>query len=276
MNRAVPVVALFCVLSLGACSGGTAKGPKPDQPYGDAMETGQSVLDLGHPEQAEAQYRNALTRATLRDDVTAIHDAGFNLATALLAEDKPQKALESLSQTEALLSLHGYSAIEDLSVVRAAALYRLHDLIFAAEAANRAQHAADPDIRERALFLSGLIAADRQQVQILAADVQALTAFKGTTATIDARELAARLALLRGDATSSGAEALSVVQARRNVLDYRGMRRALLLAAAAADARGDGSAASVLRARETASLKAGEDVQSVTVTATASTSVHVQ
>ena len=126
------VCTALVVLTLGGCSSSTAtKGPKPDQPYEDAMDTGKAVYGIGQASQAEAQYRTAMDRALMRDDAVAIHEAGFNLATVLLAQDKPQKALQSLGETETALSLRNVSDTSDLAVIRAAALYRLHDTMFA-------------------------------------------------------------------------------------------------------------------------------------------------
>lgn len=250
MKRVLLGYAALTVLTLGGCSSSVTKGPKPDQPYEDAMDTGKSVYGIGQATQAEAQYRTAMDRALIRDDATAIHEAGFNLATVLLAEDEPQKALQSLGETETALSLRGVADTSDLAVIRAAALYRLHDTVFASQAVARALQSPDMGIRERAIYLSGLIAADLRQDTVLAQRMNDLSAFREISAQVDQQELAARLNLLRGQPELASSEALSVVKNRRDALDYRGMRRALALAADAADAAGHQRQAAVLRQQE--------------------------
>ncbi|GLQ64527.1 hypothetical protein NKW55_01505 [Gluconobacter kondonii] len=242
------------VLTLGGCSSSTAtKGAKPDQPYEDAMDTGKAVYGIGQASQAEAQYRTAMDRALMRDDAVAIHEAGFNLATVLLAQDKPQKALQSLGETETALSLRNVSDTSDLAVIRAAALYRLHDTVFASQAVQRALQSSDRGIRERALYLSGLIAADQKQSAALRQRANDLATFHDNEATIDRQELLARLHLSQGQPELASNEALSVVKSRRDALDYRGMRQALTLAADAAEAAGHSRQAEALRQQESAS-----------------------
>ncbi|MFT8612985.1 MAG: hypothetical protein ABF727_10155 [Gluconobacter oxydans] len=251
MRRFLLACTGLMVLTLGGCSSSTAtKGPKPDQPYEDAMDTGKSVYGIGQATQAEAQYRTAMDRALMRDDAPSIHEAGFNLATVLLAEDEPQKALQSLGETEAALSLRGVSDTSDLAVIRAAALYRLHDTVFASQAVARALQSPDMGIRERALYLSGLIAADLRQDTVLAQRVNDLAAFRESSAQVDRQELTARLNLLRGQPELASSEALSVAKSRRDALDYRGMRRALTLAADASEAAGHQPQAAALRQQE--------------------------
>lgn len=264
MKRALLACTGLMVLTLGGCSSTATKGSKPDQPYEDAMETGKSVYEIGQATQAEAQYRTAMGRALMRDDAGAIHEAGFNLATVLLAEDEPQKALKSLAETEAALSLRGVADTSDLAVIRAAALYRLHDTVFASQAVGRALQSPDPGIRERALYLSGLIAADLRQDNVLAQRVNDLAVFRETVAQVDRQELTARLNLLRGQPELAYSAALLVVKSRRDALDYRGMRRALTLAADAAEASGHQPQAMALRQQEkiseqVAAKQAGDD-----------------
>ncbi|GBR45948.1 hypothetical protein [Gluconobacter roseus] len=251
MNRVLLGCTALMVLTLAGCSSSTAtKGPKPDQPYEDAMDTGKSVYEIGQASQAEAQYRTAMDRALMRDDAAGIHEAGFNLATVLLAQDQPRKALQSLSTTEAALSLRNFSDTSDLAVIRAAALYRLHDTVFASQAVDRALQSSDMGIRERALYLSGLIAADLRQDTVLDRRVNDLAGFHTTSATVDQQELTARLNLLRRQPELAYSGALSVVKSRRDALDYRGMRRALTLAADAAEAAGHLPQATALRQEE--------------------------
>lgn len=254
MKRGLLACTALIVLTLDGCSSSNAtKGSKPDQPYEDAMDTGKTVYGIGQAAQAEAQYRTAMDRALMRDDAVAIHEAGFNLATVLLVQDKPRKALHSLGETETALSLRNVSDTSDLAVIRAAALYRLHDMMFASQAVDRALQSPDMGIRERALYLSGLIAADQKRDAVLAQRVNDLAAFHENGASVDRQELLARLELLQDQPELASDGALSVVKSRRDALDYRGMRRALTLAADAAEAAGHPRQAEALRQQESAS-----------------------
>ncbi|GBR69418.1 hypothetical protein [Gluconobacter kanchanaburiensis] len=271
MKRTLTGCAALIALLFGGCSSPrSAHSAKPDQPYENAMDTGKSVYEIGQSSQAEAQYRTAMDRALMRDDAVAIHEAGFNLATVLLAQDQPRKTLQSLGTTEAALSLRNYADTSDLAVIRAAALYRLHDTVFASQAVERALKSPDSSIRERALYLSGLIAADLKQNSVLASRVADLASFHDVAATVDRLELTARLNLLQMQPELAYGEALSVAQKRRDSLDYRGMRRALSLAADAAEAAGHLPQAQALRQQESISqqiaVKQAGDVPEVSST----------
>ncbi|MFT8950638.1 MAG: hypothetical protein ABF979_00055 [Gluconobacter sp.] len=242
---------LLC-LAMASCSSVT-KGPDPDQAYENAMDTGRSAFELGHPDQSESQYRAAMDRALIRDDAAQIHDAGFNLATALLEENKPADALTALDHTGKALKLRQYSQTSDLELVRSAALYRQHDLTGSEASALVALQSPDVGIRNRAAYLAGLGAADQGNVTQLARMEALLAPSKEPAAMLDHQDLAARLALLNRAPALALEQAMSLTQKRRDAQDYEGMRRALLVAAQAAEAQGDMNTAAALRQQELSS-----------------------
>ncbi|UMM07644.1 hypothetical protein MKW11_10495 [Gluconobacter frateurii] len=247
---------VLCLLMAGCSS--VSKGPDPDQAYENAMETGRSAFDLGHPDQSESQYRTAMDRALIRDDAPQIHDAGFNLATALLEENKPADALTALDRTERALKLRQYSQTSDLELVRSAALYRQHDLTGSEAFALTALQSPDVQVRNRAAYLVGLGAADQGDTTQLARMETVLAPSKEPAAMMDHQDLAARLTLLNHAPALAFGQAMSLTQKRRDAQDYEGMRRALLVAAQAAEAQGDMSTAAALRQQELSSRSVQE------------------
>ncbi|OAG74733.1 hypothetical protein A0J51_00271 [Gluconobacter japonicus] len=243
---------MFLCLLMAGCSS-VSKGPDPDQAYENAMETGRSAFELGHPDQSESQYRTAMDRALIRDDAPQIHDAGFNLATALLEENKPADALAALDRTQRALKLRQYSQTSDLELVRSAALYRQHDLTGSEASALTALQSPDVQVRNRAAYLAGLGAADQGDTTQLARMKTVLAPSKEPAAMMDHQDLAARLALLNHAPALAFGQAMSLTQKRRDAQDYEGMRRALLVAAQAAEAQGDMSTAAALRQQELSS-----------------------
>ena len=263
-------IMILCLLMAGCSS--VSKGPDPDQGYENAMETGRSAFELGHPDQSEIQYRTAMDRALIRDDAAQIHDAGFNLATALLEENKPADALTALDRTEKALKLRQYSKTNDLELVRSAALYRQHDLTGSEASALVALQSSDVQVRNRAAYLAGLGAADQKDATQLARMEALLAPSKETAAMLDHQDLAARLALLNHAPALALEQAMSLTQKRRDAQDYEGMRRALLVAAQAAEAQGDTSTAAALRQQELSSRSVQEtghvEKASITVSTT--------
>lgn len=263
--------AMFLCLLLAGCSS-VSKGPDPDQAYENAMETGRSAFELGHPDQSESQYHTAMDRALIRDNAAQIHDAGFNLATALLEENKPADALAALDRTEKALTLRQYGQTSDLELVRSAALYRQHDLTGSEAAALLALQSPDTTVRNRAAYLAGLSAADQGDTTQLTRMEALLAPSKEPAAMLDHQDLAARLALLNHAPALAFGQAMSLTQKRRDAQDYEGMRRALLVAAQAAEAQGDMSTAAALRQQELSSRSLQEtghvEKASITVSTT--------
>lgn len=206
-------------LLLAACAT-VPKGKPEDATLARLGHSGDIAFNLEEPRQAAEQYRAALKRAFTRDDAGAIADAGFNLATAELRAGEPREAMRTASDLRAELARRGL-ADADFDLISATALFRLHDLAAADRVAASLTTLADPALMNAAWFLRGLIADERGDREGLAKAAASLTPAADPA---DAAELRARLT---GDPTL----ALRAADLRRDELDYRGMARALSVAA---------------------------------------------
>lgn len=227
-------------MALAGCGGTGADLPREDSVYTGAMDAGRSAFDLAHPDQAQAQYENAYRRALMRDDATALGDAGYNLAVTILARGQAEKALDTVSRTRADLALRGHADVASLSAVQAAALYRLGRYPEALQVA-QAIRSTEPDLAERAAYLGGIAGDASGRADILSSSLARIRVKKGASRLwqADRAELSARLALRQGQGGVAVQEALRAVDLRRDLLDYRGMEQALDLAARGASLAGD-------------------------------------
>lgn len=251
--------ALLSVLGLAACASHPVTGPLPDEAYQTAMSTGKSAFDLGHPEEATRQYQQAFRRALLRDDAAALHDAGFNLATAQLEQQKAGPALQTLDQVRAALSLRQQGEAKDLAMLRSAVLLRLGRTAEALSAARVAQTSDISADRVRAGYLAGRAAFVLKNQGIVAQEAAALCAVKSPDQNnVDCLDLRVRQGLLQGQGGAILPQALVLAGQRRDAHDYAGMRDALSLAAEAAMQAGDRAKSNALKQRVLASRSASE------------------
>lgn len=256
--------ALGLALALAGCGGGQAVTQPGDATLSQDMDTAKDAVGLERLSVAEQQYRAAGQRAIARDDVTAIGDAGYNLATVQLDEGKAQDALATVTATRSALAMRGQAGDDaGLDLVQAGALRRLGRDTEAAGAATRATAAQDPDIVEKAQLIRGLIADDSGD-QTTLASVDAyfanLTGKLPDGWTADAREIAARnLLATGGSAQTAMQDAMQAATIRQTQVDYRNMARALGVAARAAGKAGNTQAASQLYARASQSAQQAGD-----------------
>ncbi len=245
------LAALACLALLSACGSRGPSGPQPlaDQPLDRSERAGRLALELERPEEALAQYRAALARARARDDAAAIGDNGYNLAVVELRLDRPRDSLATAQTIRAELGRRGVTPFPALLLAEAAAQYRLGRRDAADALAAEVARGDDADAALRAWFLRGLIADDRGDAATLAAAEAALAPSQEFGFRADREELAARLALRRGDAAGARAGAMRTSELRRDTLDFRGIARALGLAADAARAEGDTAGAADLYLR---------------------------
>ena len=208
---------LGILLVLAACSS-SPQPPPVDETLSGFGHAGDIAIGLEKPKQAAEQYRLALGRARERDDAAAIADAGFNLATAQLRDNQPTAALATAQQIRAELARRGRTDA-GLDLVTATGLFRAGRLEEADRWAGRLN--GTTPVANRARFLRGLIADERGDRAALAGAETAMTA------EADAGDRAELQARFRRDP----ALALAAADLRRNALDYRGMARALALAA---------------------------------------------
>ena len=211
--------AIILLAFVAGCSS-APKGPPQDATLSRLQHAGDIAYNLEHPDEAIEQYRAALSRARARDDAAAIADAGFNIATSELRAGKPKDAIQTAAALRAELALHGRVDLA-LDLVTATALFRLDDLAGADAAAAGLTGGKAEDLADAAWFLRGLIADARTD----------RSGLERVAASLSQRADAADIAELRARLTGDAALALRSADLRRDALDYRGMVRAIALAA---------------------------------------------
>jgi hypothetical protein len=252
-----PVLFSLVLLALAGCAGGREAAPQ-DPVLNQAMDSGRQSVVLERLSVAESQYRQAGRRALARDDAPAIGDAGYNLAVVLLAQDRPAEVLATVAATRDALAVRGRTDDDAaLDLVQATALYRLSRDAEAEPLAADAMGSPEPAIDEQAALLTGLIADARGDRATLATAIGRM-AHAGPIPPkweADEDELRARL-LVATDPAEARDLARRAADLRRGILEYRGMVRALLLAARAAARAGDAGGASALSIQARQSLGA--------------------
>lgn len=222
-------------------------------------DAGQAALALERPQQAVAQFRDALARAQERDDAAAIADFGFDLAVAELQANQPDAALKTANETAAELTRRGIAPVPALQLAEAVALYRTGQPARADVLAAQVEAATDPEAAARASFLRGLIADDAGNGAGLRAAGQKIAGVPGAEHEADAAELSARLALRDGDFPHARAHAEKAANLRRDLVDYRSLARSLALEARAAELAGDAAIAADLYLRAGRSAATQDD-----------------
>ena len=101
----------------------------------------------------------------MRDDLPAIADSGYNLTVAELRAGDAAAALRDARALRAELARAGYGDLPALDLVEATAAYRLGDSDQADQVAATVQACSDRDAAAQAVFLRGLIADERGDLQ---------------------------------------------------------------------------------------------------------------
>ncbi len=242
----------FCnvIISLSLSAGllsGCSSGPGEweDQRYATRMDAADSVFSLGYIQQARQHYADALERAFLIDDVQAIHDAGFNLATSELRLKDYQASLETLRRVSEALMVRGWTGGRqaDLHLVRASVFYAQTYWQHAGDEAKLARISPDDRIRFSAYALGGLAAAAQLDRAGLEEAITALAPSRNDKDQANLKELLTLRLILNRDWQPAAESAEGLVKIRREDMDYEAMRRALLLEAKALRAMGNEQAA---------------------------------
>lgn len=246
---------------LSACGGAKQEAPRPpeDQTLARHEQAGKIAYDLDRPDEAVAQFQAALTQAQARDDLKAIADLSFNLAVAQLRANRPQDALATTQQARAELTRRGSQPFPALLLAEATALYRLGQRGEADGVAAQVEGMGDPDAAAGASFLRGLIADEADDEAGLQAAVNRLSGAAAPLRVADRLELAARLQLRQQSFAQAQAAAMQAASLRQDGLDYRGMARALAVAALAAERTEDRELAADLYLRAGRSAAAQSD-----------------
>ena len=248
---------------LQACGGGQRPVAREDPILRLHADAASSAIALDRTQEAIGQYRQAFDRAVARDDYAAIGDYGYNLAVAQLSVNQPKEALASIRITRAELALRGPPSFPALDLAEATADYRLGERKKSDSIAAEVEAGTDPASAADAAFVRGLIADGRADAVGLDDAIARLGQPTSSNQQADLAELLARRDLSQGMFAVAAAEAERAADLRRDILDYRGMARALGVAANAEARAGDREAAAALYARAAQSAAASGDTESV-------------
>lgn len=225
-------------LTLSGCGGSKpADGAPPhDVKLEQTNTAGTQALSMDMPSVAVRQYTLALKRAYERDDSTAIGDTGYNLALAQMQAGDSKSALATVRDTRNELERRHAAIPTELVLVQAAAAYRTGDAVGADQAAQEVldRGGGSPGTAERAWYIKGIVAGGRGDRATLAQAIAAIPAAKSGSSDGDRDELQGRMALMDGRAMEAQSSFERSATDRQQMLDYRGMARALALAGDAA------------------------------------------
>lgn len=244
----------LCVLMLvGACS--SHPQHREDEQYALAMDTGHTIFERGYMSQAAIQYKKALQRAFASNDARGIHDAGYNLATSELRQNKLDECLATINTVSEALKVRGWSKQEDLHLVRSYALYGLKRWRDSEEEARQALLSQDVETHEQAYTVLGLNAAANQQQAALQEAIDHLQHYRDVAAQNNLLELRVHQRLMSGQWAEAVSLAAKLVKVREEGGDHRAMRRALFLQAHAYEKQGNIDQAEKIRQQIQDSIK---------------------
>lgn len=244
MNK-ICFFSLSALLMLGACS--SQHQVWEDEQYSLAMDTGHTIFNRGHMSQAAIQYNKAFQRALAANDAQGIHDAGYNLATAQLRQNKLDECLSTLDRVLAALSVRDWKKQEDLKLIRSYAFYGLKRWSSSEEEARQALTSQDVETQEQAHTVLGLNAAATQNKALLQEAIDHLSRYKEARAKSNLLELQSHYYLMAHDWPNAVTFTENLTKMREEAGDYRAMRRALLLQSQAYDGLGQFDKAAKLR-----------------------------
>ena len=223
----------FLVLSGCGSSAPKQKYPPLDEDLERFNRAGRQAFDKGRLQQAANLYHRALERAYARDDAAAILDARYNLTVCLLYLKSYEEALEVIrrAKTEMALSDHGKSA--DFLLLEATILYRRGDSAAAWQATDQILSIPSQSssiIQSKTHFLRGLMASEQGDLDQLRVEITALGQPEHSRLRADLQELVGRLAMAEQNWDAAIDAFDNATNLRREMLDYRGMVRVVVLA----------------------------------------------
>ena len=224
----------FVVLALlltDACGSSRKAATPGDTMMGQDAHAAGLALSLNRPSEAVAQYQLALARARARDDAAAIGDYGYDMAVAQLAANQPDQALATVRMTRSELARRGVVPFAALDLAEATACYRIGDNATSDRLASQVEASDDQTAALRASFLRGLIADETGNAAELDRAIARLSSTLLPEQQADRDELLARRDLYQGAFTAAAKQAEHAADLRRDALDYRGMARAIAVAA---------------------------------------------
>lgn len=226
------------LLGVAACGGGQQPDPMRDDPFDRTMNVADEAVFYDQLQQAEINYQKSFNYALTSDDAANIDDAGYNLAIIQLGLNNTQQALKTVVQTNNELQIRGQNNSPQLDLVSAAILYRMNRFSEAAQAAQQAEKSQYEDIKERAYFLSALIANDQGNINGVSEYSQKLDQLlangkpkqeEGKSWKADQQELQALLLYKQGQYPQAMTAAKAAQDIRREQVEYRAMVRTVAL-----------------------------------------------
>ncbi|OUJ13186.1 hypothetical protein [Acetobacter okinawensis] len=259
MRRLRHMLLLATPLVLAGCSASQSKPTALDDAAWDqAMAAGRDSFELGRYTVAVSQYRKAANLALVRDDGSAVAEAGYDLAVSQLAANAPADALQTTQATRQAVQLRGGGEQFSLDLVEAASHYRLGHYGQALPLASHAMLSPDTGVAARAALVLGLAAdaqGDQAGLQSAASYLSTLKAPLSVTQQADRAEIQARV-LRKSNPALAEQQAEDAASLRQSEGSYHDMVRALALAARIAASQGDQAKARVLWARAAQSAAA--------------------
>lgn len=259
MRRLTHLLVLATPLVLAGCGASQSKpSAQDDAAWDQAMMAGRDSFELGRYTVAVSQYRKAANLALVRDDGTAVAEAGYDLAVSQLAANTPAEALQTTQATRQAVQLRGGGAQFSLDLVEAASLYRLGHYAQAIPLAAHAMLSPETEEAARAALVLGLAAdaqADQAGLQSAASYLNTLKAPLSVTQQADRAEIQARV-LRQSNPAQAEQLAEDAASLRQSEGSYHDMARALALAARIAQRQGDQAKARALWARAAQSAAA--------------------
>jgi tetratricopeptide (TPR) repeat protein len=200
----------------------------------------------------------------VRDDSGAIVDAQYNLAVCLMKLNSHAEAMQLVRQAEAELALAEHSKLADLLLLKAMLYHKSAELDDAWQTATQILSMTPQPatvIRGRTHFLRGLIASEREDINQLQNEIDALGNPINPLLRGDLAELKGYLALAEQDWVAAVKAFDEAVILRRETIDYQAMRKDLALAAEASERAGEikGASQRYLRAGRSAVLQGDYD-----------------
>ena len=239
---------IFLLLMIGGC--GSARVAPPSSGVDENLlrlnRSARIAYDNGQLEQAANLYHQALDRAYLRDDRSAIVDAQYNLAVCMLGLRSYAKALEWVHKAKKELMGGEQRISPDILLLEGVVLFRSGKSDQAWQTTDRILSAPESppvSVKNKTHFLRGLIADQRGDTDQLDREINGLVKSTDPGMRADRAELAGRLAKAEGRWAAAIEAFDHAVRLRRDDLDYPEMAQALALAADAYHQAGNLSAA---------------------------------
>jgi tetratricopeptide (TPR) repeat protein len=258
----IGLLLVSAILVFGGCgsSAQVQKAPVIDEDLERFNRAAQQAFENGRLQQAASFYRNALERAYIRDDFKAVLDAQYNMAICLINLQSYVEAFEVIQQAKAEMAMAGHSREADFLLLEATVLRLREDLDAAWKITDQilaSTPRASSIVQGKTYFLRGLIASQQGNTERLRETIISMGQPNSPVLRADRHELLGHLAM----AEQNWEEAIQAFEAatdlRRESRDYRGMVKALALAAEASEKAGHADKASVryLRAGRSAALQ---------------------